>query len=106
MKKPKGILSPPTKAKGSKKDKAKEGDGNSNHKSDAKSDPKEESDSQQKLSAEGSKATVSRKRGSFSMSFRKKIKDVVRDLENKSQAETSSAGVNAMLLSHVIIVIM
>ncbi|XP_063675783.1 uncharacterized protein LOC134812327 [Bolinopsis microptera] len=102
MKKPKGILSPPTKAKGSKKDKAKEGDGNSNHKSDAKSDPipKEESDSQQKLSAEGSKATVSRKRGSFRMSFRKKIKDVVRDLENKSQAETSSAGADGGMSSN------
>ena len=55
---------------------------------------KQESNTQSQLESpgpDGNKSSLSRKSGSFRFSFRKKIKDVVKDLETKSQTETSSS---------------
>lgn len=66
------LFSPPTKAK----HKAKEESSASSSKSDAAR--------QQDSVPQGTKSKLPKRSGSLKFSFRKKIKDVVKDLENKS----------------------
>ena len=86
MRKGNKVLSPTLKEGQSEK----EGSNDPDPQSNAKQGSNSQIDSH---GPDGSKSSLSRKSGSFRFSFRKKIKDVVKDLETKSQTEPSSSGV-------------
>lgn len=86
MRKGNKVLSPTLKEGQSEK----EGSNDPDPQSNAKQGPNSQIDSH---GPDNSKSSLSRKSGSFRFSFRKKIKDVVKDFETKSQTEPSSSGV-------------